>query len=65
MVATRGRKEEVIVIQLPNSTSLYLRSGRQSPGATAGRFEVHYYPKAKFTLPKSNPHPKHQLCLVQ
>jgi hypothetical protein len=42
------QEEKIIVIQLPNSTNLYLRSAE--PGAITGFFEVSHDPKAYFTL---------------
>jgi hypothetical protein len=49
-----GRQEEIIVIQLPNSTNFYLGSGSQSPGAITGCFEVSHYPKLNSLITQSN-----------
>jgi hypothetical protein len=50
VVATRGGKEEFIVIQFPNFINFYLRSGSQSPGVIIRCFEVSHYLKTESTL---------------
>jgi hypothetical protein len=39
-MATRGRKEEIIAIQFPNSTNLYLGSGTRAQGPSQDALKV-------------------------